>query len=64
MCWEVKFVLVLQGKRSDAGSGGESPAAADGDNSGDAGRPAGGGDGSREEAARQVGRSDLDLSSY
>lgn len=45
-------LFVPQGEWSDGGSGGESSAAADGDNSGDAGRPAGGGDSSREETPK------------
>lgn len=51
------FLWVLQGEGRDGGPGGESPAAADGDNSGDAGGPADGGDGTTEEAPRQLGRS-------
>lgn len=52
------LLSVLQGKGCDGGPGGESPAAADGDNSGDAGGSADGGDGSREENAGQLGRSE------
>lgn len=49
-------LFVPQGERSDSRSGGESSAAADGDNSGDAGRPTGGGDGFREESPKRLGR--------
>lgn len=47
---------MLQGEGSDGGSGGESPAAADGDNPGDAGGPADGGHGSRKESPGRLGR--------
>lgn len=47
---------MLQGEGCDGGSGGESPAAADGDNSGDAGGPAGGQHGTREEEPGGLGR--------
>lgn len=47
--WSFGFLSVLQGEGGDGGPGGESPAAADGDNSGDAGGPAGGEHGAREE---------------
>lgn len=50
------FLSVPQGEGSDGRSGGEPPAAADGDNSGDAGGPAGGGHESRKESPGRLGR--------
>lgn len=50
------FCSVLQGEGGDGGSGGESPAAADGDHSGDAGGPARGQHGCREEDPGRLGR--------
>lgn len=51
-----RWLFVPQGERSDGRSGGEPSAAADGDNSCDAGRPTGGGDGFREESPNRLGR--------
>lgn len=47
---------MFQGEGCDGGSGGEPPAAADGDNSGDAGGPAGGRHCSGEEDRGRLGR--------
>lgn len=49
-------VCVFQAEGRVGGSGGESPAAADGDNSGDAGGPAGRRRDSREEEPGRLGR--------